>query len=784
MSTLRVSNIEAKADPSSPTVNEKVKITNSNGDVMLQLDGATSGITTVGINTTTAAFTVDGAQNIQFVGVVTAASLSGNLTGNVTGNVTGQLSGIQTSITVQSTGSITVGDKFINSSGVGIGSTTAREGVNTAIGTLILNTTTNRLEVYGPEGWTNVKSLVNSGLTATGGIISDYESGGVAYRAHVFTSSGTFTVTEIGDYGSTVDYLVVAGGGGGGSINSGGGGAGGLLSSHPDVPTPLRQSSFSVATSPGAYTVTVGGGGAGFGAPGGGTPGAGGQTPGNPSVFGPGPITAYGGGKGSSDSTPHSSSPPSYGSGGGGGGNPNGATGSGTGQAGTSGQGNSGGNVSSPSGDNVFAGGGGGAGGSGSNGSPTQPGSGAGGAGLTISISGTSTAYAGGGGGSWIQLSPPRSGPGAVPQGGSGVGGNGGIGESGSGTNALFSTGSGGGGARAGTGGSGGSGIVVVRYQIGNSQLGTAKATGGSVSFYGGKTIHSFTSSGTFSNTSGSPLTVEYVAIGGGGGGGCGNGGGGGGGGAGLFLNETGITVSTTPFAVTIGAGGQASGVTQSPNISTRGNSTTIAFPSGTKTATYGGGGASTVGTGDPGGSGGGAGNAAPSGSGGSATGSSYPGTPGTTPTSGWGHAGGSSFNGAPQYGAGGGGGAGGAGGNGGPSSTGNGGAGVQLPTTFRDPRTSVGAPGPGSSGYWVAGGGGGGAGYAGGAGTGPSGIGGGPGGPYAGAGNGGYGTSTPTKSTPALANTGSGGGGTNNVTPGSIGGQGGSGLVIISYPT
>ena len=85
MSTLRVSNIEAKADASSPTINEKVKITNSNGDVMLQLDGATSGITTVGINTTTAAFTVDGNQNFNFVGIVTAASFSGNLTGNATG---------------------------------------------------------------------------------------------------------------------------------------------------------------------------------------------------------------------------------------------------------------------------------------------------------------------------------------------------------------------------------------------------------------------------------------------------------------------------------------------------------------------------------------------------------------------------------------------------------------------------------------------------------------------------------------------------------------------------
>ena len=146
MSTLRVSNIEAKADPSSPSVNEKVKITNSNGDVMLQLDGATSGITTVGINTTGNAFTVDANQNINFTGVVTAASLSGNLTGNVTGNVTGQLSGIQTSLTVQSTGSITVGDKFISSAGVGIGSTTTNVGVNTAIGTLILNTTTNQLQ--------------------------------------------------------------------------------------------------------------------------------------------------------------------------------------------------------------------------------------------------------------------------------------------------------------------------------------------------------------------------------------------------------------------------------------------------------------------------------------------------------------------------------------------------------------------------------------------------------------------------------------------------------------
>ena len=51
MSTLRVSNIEAKADASSPTINEKVTIKNSSGNVMLQLDGSTAGITTIGINT-------------------------------------------------------------------------------------------------------------------------------------------------------------------------------------------------------------------------------------------------------------------------------------------------------------------------------------------------------------------------------------------------------------------------------------------------------------------------------------------------------------------------------------------------------------------------------------------------------------------------------------------------------------------------------------------------------------------------------------------------------------
>ena len=57
----------------------------------------------------------------------------------------------------------------------------------------------------------------------------------------------------------------------------------------------------------------------------------------------------------------------------------------------------------------------------------------------------------------------------------------------------------------------------MLRYKIAELTA-TAKATGGSISFYNGKTIHTFTSSGTFATTSDwSAATVEYVVIGGGG---------------------------------------------------------------------------------------------------------------------------------------------------------------------------------------------------------------------------------------------------------------------------
>ena len=69
MSTLRISNIEAKSVPASATVDEKVKITNSSGDTLVFIDGKTSGITTVGINTTDGNITFDANSNVVVTGI-------------------------------------------------------------------------------------------------------------------------------------------------------------------------------------------------------------------------------------------------------------------------------------------------------------------------------------------------------------------------------------------------------------------------------------------------------------------------------------------------------------------------------------------------------------------------------------------------------------------------------------------------------------------------------------------------------------------------------------------
>lgn len=102
MSTLRVSNIEAKADPSSPSIDEKLKVTNSSGDVLVQIDGKTVGVTTVGINTTDRTFTVDAAQNVEFLGIVTATKFSLSGGGEITGG-DGNFTGIVTAASIDAT---------------------------------------------------------------------------------------------------------------------------------------------------------------------------------------------------------------------------------------------------------------------------------------------------------------------------------------------------------------------------------------------------------------------------------------------------------------------------------------------------------------------------------------------------------------------------------------------------------------------------------------------------------------------------------------------------------
>ena len=102
MSTLRVSNIEAKADPSSPSIDEKLKVTNSNGDVLVQIDGKTAGITTFGVNSTGNTFSVDNANNVVFSGIVTATKFSLSGGGEITGG-DGNFTGIVTAASIDAT---------------------------------------------------------------------------------------------------------------------------------------------------------------------------------------------------------------------------------------------------------------------------------------------------------------------------------------------------------------------------------------------------------------------------------------------------------------------------------------------------------------------------------------------------------------------------------------------------------------------------------------------------------------------------------------------------------
>jgi len=258
-----------------------------------------------------------------------------------------------------------------------------------------------------------------------------------------------------------VEVLLI-GGGGGGSENQyddgSGGGGGGFLQ---------RVTNVSSST---AYTITVGNGG--------GTGGSG-SVGGNTSAFG---LIAYGGGGAAS----HRSS----------GGTVDGASGGGSGGQYSSDtpvvgrtlypdQGNDGGASI------TYGGGGGGGAGSAGQGAIVYGHGGYGGKGRASSISGTLRYYSGGGGGfGYANLGRGGIGgggsPGVSPQSNSGGGGGGGK-TTGTRSNA------------------GASGVVIIRYP------GPQKATGGNtISFVNGYTIHTFTSTGTFT-TLGMPSNGSSV---------------------------------------------------------------------------------------------------------------------------------------------------------------------------------------------------------------------------------------------------------------------------------
>ena len=442
-----------------------------------------------------------------------------------------------------------------------------------------------------------------SGLTATGGVVSDYTTApGDVYRAHIFTSSGTFDVSALSENitnGNTLEYLVVGGGGGGGFTSAvytggGGGGAGGLrtnLSGHP-----LAGAAFPVSIS--SYTVIVGAGGdGGSNAPFKGSPGGNSEFHAPPLSY---PNAAFirgaggGGGGNASDGTTINIGDAGNAGGGSGGGtsfyaNPEPRAGGAAGAADANHPavaGNAGGTANPGSGYGTISSGGGGAGGAGADGkgppgfTSPGPGLGKGGVGAQVLIAGPPASdqpigtsgpvsgggyFAGGGGGG------AYNGPGTsptytpstftAPPGGGGGSGYMGPG-SGVGYNGTYSTGGGGGGGgthnpgSAQPGGNGASGIVVVRYKIAELTA-TAKATGGAISFYGDKTIHTFTSSGTFATKANwSAGNVEYIVVGGGGSGGGGWGGGGGGGGAGAYrAGTTPVTGTNTSVSIVVGAG-------------------------------------------------------------------------------------------------------------------------------------------------------------------------------------------------------------------------------------
>jgi hypothetical protein len=288
-------------------------------------------------------------------------------------------------------------------------------------------------------------------------------------------------------------------------------------------------------------------------------------------------------------------------------------------------------------------------------------------------------------------------------------------------------------------------------------------ATGGTTTTSGAYTVHTFTSSGTF--TADKAGSVDYLAVGGGGGGGQNYAGAGGGG---AVMYKTGFNVAAQSYSIVIGAGGGGGSSGAGYVIGTNGASTTVFGETVT------------------GGGYGGANSAGGAGANGGSGGLSYAGGTGTAP---------SSVNSATIYG----GHDGGNGINGGTHPTGGGG-GANGDGADPSPNNNTGHAGAGGVGiqnnidgnnYYWGGGGGGSAVNAGNPGAG--GIGGGGGGASHGSGGAGGGSAKNGGGTGGAGNQGAGGDGGANTGGGGgggagggsgDGGDGGSVIVIIRYLT
>jgi len=314
------------------------------------------------------------------------------------------------------------------------------------------------------QGWVNTMDSTsnvrgNNYVAASGGTITT--SGN--FKIHTFLGPGTFSVSNAGNpCGSTkVDYLVAAGGGGGARQHSGGAGSGGYRTTFPSPS--CNAGDFPIAAVPGAYPISIGGGGAAGG------PGTHGVN-GSDSVFST--ITSTGGGGGGAVCNGAGQT----GGSGGGGGAETGAGGAGNTPPVSPSQGNSGGTASA-----THAGAGGGGGGGGGSGTEGPLGAGPGGCGAQNNIDVNNYYWAGGGGGG---AHSGAGGDGGIGGGGGGGSGPPGVG-GGSGGGSAINNGTGGGAGAAGPGGAagrnsggggggsgnsaspsgaGGSGAVIIRY--------------------------------------------------------------------------------------------------------------------------------------------------------------------------------------------------------------------------------------------------------------------------------------------------------------------------------